>query len=159
MASPKTTQLITIMEGYRKLRNLIEAAKAEPEAPREEGTGGRGTIITPQSLRSGTDFGDTRSRSSRGHLKDSSSEGGSLNVTAPGMGSLSVTGPIGGRVGAAGKSGAGATEDLIDFGEGNRGFPDAEIGGRAEVAPEESSDIERRRPVILALRRLSAYSH
>ena len=45
---------------------MVEAAKAEPEAPREEGTRGRGTIITPQPLRSGIDFGDTRSRSSRG---------------------------------------------------------------------------------------------
>jgi len=93
MEPPKTTQLITIMEGYRKLRNLIGAAKAETEAPREERTGGRCTIITPQPLRSGSDFGDTRSRRHRGPSEDGSSEGGSLNVTAPGMGSLSVTGP------------------------------------------------------------------
>ena len=137
------------MEGYKKLRNLLETTEAETEAPGKEGTGGKGTVITPQPLRSGSDFGDTSSWSSRGHLEDSFSEGGSLNVTAPGMGSLSVTGPIGGRIGATDKSGVGATEDLIDFGEGNRGFPDMEIGGRAEVAPEESSDIERRRAVIV----------
>jgi len=110
MESPKPTQLIAIMEGYRKLRNLIEAAKVETEAPGKEGTGGKGTVITPQPLRSGSDFGDTSSRSSRGHLEDSSSEGGSLNVMAPGMGSLSVTGPIGDRIGATDKSGAGAME-------------------------------------------------
>ena len=42
-------------------------------------------------------------------------------------------------------------EDLIDFGEGNRGFPGVKLGGMAEVAPEGSSDIERRRSVILCV--------
>ena len=123
----------------------------EVEAPEKEGTGDKGTVITPQSLRSGSDFGDTSSWSSRGHLEDSFSEGGSLNVTAPGMGSLSITGPIGDRIGATDKSGAGAMENLIDFGEGNRGFPDTEIGGMAQVAPGGFSDIERRRSVIVLL--------
>jgi len=146
MESPKPTQLIAIMEGYRKLRNLIETAKVE--ALGKEGTG-ESTVITPQPLRSGSDFGDTSSRSSRGQLEGSFSEGGSLNVTAPGMGSLSIMGPIGDRVGATDKSGAGAVENLIDFGEGNRGFPDAEIGDMAQVAPGGFSDIERRRSVII----------
>ena len=70
-------------------------------------------------------------------------------MTAPGMGSLSVTGPIGDRVGATDKSGAGAMENFIDFGGGVRGFPDMEIGGMAQVAPGEFSDIERRRSVIV----------
>jgi len=42
-------------------------------------------------------------------------------------------------------------ENLIDLREGNRGFPGAEIGGMAQAAPGGSSDIERRRSVILAL--------
>ena len=85
MESPKPTQLIAIKEGYRKLRNLLKAAKVEIEAPGKEGTG-ESTVMTPQPLRSGSDFGDTSSRSSRGQVEDSFSEGGSLNVTAPGMG-------------------------------------------------------------------------
>ena len=40
------------------------------------------TVITSQPLRSGSDFGDTSSRSSRGHLEDSFSEGGSLNAVS-----------------------------------------------------------------------------
>ena len=117
MDSPKPTQLIAIMEGYRKLRNLIEAAKVE--APRRESTGGEGTFITPKPIRSGADFGNTSSWSSEGHPEDSCSGGGSLNVTAPGMGSLSVTGPVGDKVGAKDKFGAVAMENLVDFGEGN----------------------------------------
>ena len=74
-------------------------------------------------------------------------------MTAPGMGSLSVTGPIGGRIGATDKSGVEAMENLIDFGGSARSFPDVEIGGMAEVAPEGSSDIERRRSVITGAQR------
>ena len=42
-------------------------------------------------------------------------------------------------------------ENLIDFGGSVRGFHDVEIGGMAEVAPEGSSDIERRRSVIIVI--------
>ena len=51
-------------------------------------------------------------------------------MTEPGMGSLTVTEPTGVEVGAKGKLGAVATEDLIDFRAGNRGFPDSEIRDR-----------------------------
>jgi len=149
MDSPKSTQLLAIMEGYRKLRNLIEAAKVEVEAPRKESTRGEGTFITPRPLRSGADFGNTSSRSSEGHSEDTCSGGGSLQVMAPGMGSLSVTEPVGGKFGAKGKFGAVATEDLLVFGADNRGFPDAEIGGMAQVAPGKFSDHERQRHVII----------
>ena len=51
MDSPRSTQLLAIMEGYRKLRNLIEAAKVEIEAPRKESTGGEGTFRLLSAVR------------------------------------------------------------------------------------------------------------
>ena len=148
MDTPRSTQLLTIMESYRKLRNLIETVTKEVEGPRKESTDGEGALITPRPLRSSTDFGDTRSRSSEGHSEDSCSGGGSLHVTAPGMGSLSVTGPVGVKVGAKDKFGAVATKNLLEFGAGSRCFPDAEIGGMAQVTLGEFSDHERHRSVI-----------
>ena len=108
------------MESFRKLRSLL---RNEVEAPRKQSTGEESALITPRPLRSSADFGDTRSRSSEGHLEDSCTEGGSLHVAAPGMGSLAVTGPAGVEVGAKGKLGAVATEDLLEFGAGNQGYP------------------------------------
>ena len=65
------------------------------------------------------------------------------------MGSITVMGPTGVEVGAKGKLGAVATEDLIDFGAGNKGYPDAEVGVTAQVAPGGYSGTERQRSVII----------
>ena len=65
--------LLASMESYQKLRDQLDAVKREIGAWRMRSTDGEGTFITPRPLRSSADFGDTSSRSSEGHPKDSCS--------------------------------------------------------------------------------------
>ena len=58
-----------------------------------------------------------------------------------GPGSLTVTGPTGVEVGAKDRLGGVAAED-IEFGAGNKGYPGAEDGVTAQVAPAGYSGIE-----------------
>ena len=91
------------MENFRKLRNILETVRREAQAPKKRSISGEDAFVTPVPLRSSRGFGDTRFRSSGGHLEDSCSEGGgSLLVTE--LGSLTVTGLTGEEVAAEGRA-------------------------------------------------------
>jgi len=67
-----------------------------------------------------------------------------------GTGSLTVTGPAGVEVGGKGKLGAVAAQDLLELGAGNQGYPGAEVGVTAQVAPGGYSGMERQWSVIIS---------
>ena len=146
------SSMLASLERLRNLRIKLEGITSDSEERLKRPIYRSSFFLTPTPLRSGVDHGDTGYRSIEGHPEDKYSGGGNPEVTEPGMGSLTVTGPVGGRVVTKDKTGgAVATEDLIEFGGDSQRSSDSEVRGVAQVAPEDPSDIERRRSVKIIM--------
>ena len=144
--------LFTSLKSLKKLRLKLEAVSSDIDESTKKRIYRELRFITPRPFQSGTGFRDTGYQSSEGHLEDNCTEGGNLSVAGPG--SLTITGSTGVEVGANGKLGAVAVEaDLLEFGSDNQGYPGAEVGVTAQVAPDGYSGIQRQQYVTLLLRR------